>query len=256
VTLLTAQGMTGGYGGMDILHNVELAVDAGEIVVIVGPNGAGKSTAMKAIFGLVHLREGSVSFDGKDITNSQPDRLVRIGLGYVPQERNVFPNLSVHENLEMGAYIRRDDIGPALERVYTLFPPLVEKRKQAAGELSGGQRQMVAFGRALMTDPKVLLLDEPTAGLSPLFMDEIFDRIIAVNETGVGILMVEQNARQALELADRGYVLATGENRFIDTGPNLLADREVVESFLGGGGGGNNNNNDAGAAGPQGGRDD
>jgi branched-chain amino acid transport system ATP-binding protein len=256
VTLLTAQGMTGGYGGMDILHNVELAVDTGEIVVIVGPNGAGKSTAMKAIFGLVHLREGSVVFDGKDITNSQPDRLVSIGLGYVPQERNIFPNLSVHENLEMGAYIRRDDIGPALERVYTLFPPLVEKRKQAAGELSGGQRQMVAFGRALMTDPKVLLLDEPTAGLSPLFMDEIFDRIIAVNETGVGILMVEQNARQALELADRGYVLATGENRFIDTGPNLLADREVVESFLGGGGGGGNNNDAAGASGPQGDRDD
>jgi branched-chain amino acid transport system ATP-binding protein len=256
VTLLTAQGMTGGYGGMDILHNVELAVDTGEIVVIVGPNGAGKSTAMKAIFGLVHLREGSVVFDGKDITNSQPDRLVSIGLGYVPQERNIFPNLSVHENLEMGAYIRRDDIGPALERVYTLFPPLVEKRKQAAGELSGGQRQMVAFGRALMTDPKVLLLDEPTAGLSPLFMDEIFDRIIAVNETGVGILMVEQNARQALELADRGYVLATGENRFIDTGPNLLADREVVESFLGGGGGGGSNNDAAGASGPQGDRDD
>jgi branched-chain amino acid transport system ATP-binding protein len=247
MTLLTAQGMTGGYGGMDILHNVELAVDAGEIVVIVGPNGAGKSTAMKAIFGLVHLREGSVTFDGKDITNAHPDRLVRIGLGYVPQERNIFPNLSVHENLEMGAYIRRDDIGPALDHVYSLFPPLVEKRKQAAGELSGGQRQMVAFGRALMTNPKVLLLDEPTAGLSPLFMDEIFERIIAVNETGVGILMVEQNARQALELADRGYVLATGENRYIDTGPNLLADREVVESFLGGGG--NNNNNGGEGAG-------
>ena len=246
MTLLTAQGMTGGYGGGDILHSVEIAVDAGEIVVIVGPNGAGKSTAMKAIFGLVHLREGSVVFNDKDITNSPPDRLVRAGLGYVPQERNVFPNLSVHENLEMGAYIRRDDIGPALERVYTLFPPLVEKRKQAAGELSGGQRQMVAFGRALMTDPKVLMLDEPTAGLSPLFMDEIFERIIAVNETGVGILMVEQNARQALELADRGYVLATGENRYIDTGPNLLADPEVVESFLGGGGGGN-----AGSSGPE-----
>jgi len=255
VTLLTAQGMTGGYGGMDILKGVELAVDAGEIVVIVGPNGAGKSTAMKAIFGLVHLREGNVTFDGQEITNAQPERLVRAGLGYVPQERNIFPNLSVHENLEMGAYTRRDDIAAALERVYTLFPPLVEKRKQAAGELSGGQRQMVAFGRALMTDPKVLMLDEPTAGLSPLFMDEIFDRIIAVNETGVGILMVEQNARQALEIADRGYVLATGENRYIDTGPNLLADREVVESFLGGGGGNvGNGNGDANA--PEGSGDD
>jgi len=253
MTLLTAHGMTGGYGGMDILKGVELAVDAGEIVVIVGPNGAGKSTAMKAIFGLVHLREGTVTFNGKDITNAQPDRLVSIGLGYVPQERNIFPNLTVHENLEMGAYIRRDDISKSLERVYALFPPLVEKRRQAAGELSGGQRQMVAFGRALMTDPKVLMLDEPTAGLSPLFMDEIFDRIIAVNETGVGILMVEQNARQALELADRGYVLATGENRYIDTGPNLLADREVVESFLGGGGGNNNNNDGGGAAKPGGG---
>jgi len=251
MTLLTAQHMTGGYGGMDILHDVELAVDAGEIVVIVGPNGAGKSTAMKAIFGLVHLREGSVTFEGKEITNAQPERLVRIGLGYVPQERNIFPNLSVHENLEMGAFIRRDDLRPALERVYALFPPLVEKRRQAAGELSGGQRQMVAFGRALMTDPKVLMLDEPTAGLSPLFMDEIFERIIAVNETGVGILMVEQNARQALEIADRGYVLATGENRYIDTGPNLLADREVVESFLGGRG----DNNDGAGNGPQGGRD-
>jgi branched-chain amino acid transport system ATP-binding protein len=249
MTLLAATGMIGGYGGMDILRGVELAVDTGEIVVIVGPNGAGKSTAMKAIFGLVHLREGSVTFDGKDITNAQPERLVRTGLGYVPQERNIFPNLSVHENLQMGAYIRRDDIGPSLERVYALFPPLVEKRKQAAGELSGGQRQMVAFGRALMTDPRVLLLDEPTAGLSPIFMDEIFERIIAVNESGVGILMVEQNARQALELADRGYVLATGENRYIDTGPNLLADREVVESFLGGGGNNNDANGDGARAG-------
>jgi len=243
MTLLSAQGMTGGYGGMDILKGVQLAVDAGEIVVIVGPNGAGKSTAMKAIFGLVHLREGSVVFDGDTITNAQPERLVRVGLGYVPQERNIFPNLSVHENLEMGAYIRRDNITASLERVYELFPPLVDKRKQAAGELSGGQRQMVAFGRALMTDPRILMLDEPTAGLSPLFMDEIFDRIIAVNQTGVGILMVEQNARQALEIADRGYVLATGENRYIDTGPNLLADREVVESFLGGGGGNVDNKN-------------
>jgi len=235
MSLLSAKGMTGGYGGMDILTDVEIAVDANEIVVIIGPNGAGKSTAMKAIFGLLTLREGSVTFDGNDITGSAPNRLVPLGMGYVPQERNVFPNLTVRENLEMGAYTRRDDISGSMARVFDLFPPLKDKHKQPAGELSGGQRQMVAFGRALMTEPKLLLLDEPTAGLSPLFMDEIFDRIIAVNKTGVGILMVEQNARQALGVADRGYVLATGRNRFIDTGANLLANHEVAESFLGGG---------------------
>jgi len=238
MTLLSATGLVGGYGGADILHDVDIAVDADEVVVIVGPNGAGKSTAMKAVFGLVRVRKGTVIFAGQDITNAPPERLVRIGMAYVPQERNVFPNLSVQENLEMGAYIRRDDIAPAMERVYALFPPLREKRRQAAGELSGGQRQMVAVGRALMTEPKLLMLDEPTAGLSPLFMDEIFERIIAVNKAGVGILMVEQNARKALEIADRGYVLVTGSNRYADTGANLLADREVVESFLGGGGNG------------------
>ncbi len=232
--MLEAAGMVGGYGGADILKGVDVAVDDGEIVVIVGPNGAGKSTAMKAIFGLVGVREGQVRFRGDDITNTAPDALVHRGMAYVPQERNVFPTLTVHENLEMGAYIRRDDFRAVIDQVYELFPPLKEKRKQVAGELSGGQRQMVAFGRALMTEPALLLLDEPTAGLSPLFMEEIFERVIAVNKTGVGILMVEQNARQALGIAHRGYVLSTGENRFTDTGKALLANREVVESFLGG----------------------
>ncbi len=237
MSLLSAKGLTGGYGGMDILTDVEIAVDANEIVVIIGPNGAGKSTVMKAIFGLLAMREGRVMFDGKDITGSPPERLVPLGMGYVPQERNVFPNLSVRENLEMGAYTRRDDFSGAMARVFDLFPPLKDKHKHAAGELSGGQRQMVAFGRALMTEPKLLMLDEPTVGLSPIFMDEIFERIIAVNKAGVGILMVEQNARQALAVADKGYVLATGRNRFIDTGTNLLANREVAEAVLGGGSG-------------------
>lgn len=234
MTLLSARGLVGGYGGMDILQGVDLEVGADEIAVIVGANGAGKSTAMKAIFGLVRLREGTVTFDGEDITSTPPERLVSRGMAYVPQERNIFPNLTVHENLEMGAYIRRDDVSALLGHVYDLFPPLKDKRRQPAGELSGGQRQMVALGRALMTEPKLLMLDEPTAGLSPLFMEEIFERIITINGTGVGILMVEQNARQALGLADRGYVLATGRNRFTDTGANLLANREVAESFLGG----------------------
>ncbi|MYF09354.1 MAG: ABC transporter ATP-binding protein [Rhodospirillaceae bacterium] len=232
--MLLAEGMTGGYGGADILKGVDLAVAAGEIVAIIGPNGAGKSTAMKAVFGLVRLREGEVRFRGEDIGSCQPDELVRRGMAYVPQERSIFPSLTVHENLEMGAFIRRDDFSHVIDQVYTLFPPLKEKRRQQAGELSGGQRQMVAFGRALMTEPSLLLLDEPTAGLSPVYMREIFERVIAVNQTGVGILMVEQNARQALRIAHRGYVLATGENIFADTGEALLANPEVAESFLGG----------------------
>ncbi len=234
MTLLQAEGLVGGYGGMDILNGVDLDVAAREIAVIIGANGAGKSTAMKAIFGLVVVRSGRVAFDGEDITNTAPDRLVQRGMAYVPQERNVFPNLSVHENLEMGAYVRRDDIAGALARVYELFPPLADKRRQPAGELSGGQRQMVAIGRALMILPRLLMLDEPTAGLSPRVMDDILGRIVAINQTGVGILMVEQNARRALQIAHKGYVLATGRNRFTDTGANLLANREVAESFLGG----------------------
>jgi branched-chain amino acid transport system ATP-binding protein len=232
--MLSATGMIGGYGGADILHGLDIEVSEKEIVVIIGSNGAGKSTAMKAIFGLVPLREGRVTLKGEDITNAPPDELVPRGMAYVPQERNIFPSLTVHENLEMGAYIRQDNFEPVLDRVYDLFPALQEKRKQAAGELSGGQRQMVAFGRALMTEPDLLLLDEPTAGLSPLVMGEIFEKIIDVNKTGVSILMVEQNARHALQIADRGYVLATGQNLYIDTGASLLANPEVAESFLGG----------------------
>ena len=234
MTLLRAEGLVGGYGGNDILNGVDLSVAGHEIAVIVGPNGAGKSTAMKAIFGLLRLRLGRVRLDEDDITNEPPDRLVRRGMAYVPQERNVFPNLTVNENLEMGAFVRRDDLTRALEQVYALFPPLREKRRQPAGELSGGQRQMVAIGRALMIEPRLLLLDEPTAGLSPRYIDEIFERVVAINRTGVGILMVEQNARQALAIAHTGYVLATGRNRFTDTGTALLANREVAESFLGG----------------------
>ena len=234
MTLLRAEGLVGGYGGNDILNGVDLSVAGHEIAVIVGPNGAGKSTAMKAIFGLLKLRLGRVRLDDDDITDEPPDRLVRRGMAYVPQERNVFPNLTVNENLEMGAFVRRDDIRGALDQVYALFPALREKRRQAAGELSGGQRQMVAIGRALMIEPRLLLLDEPTAGLSPRIIDEIFERVVAINRAGVGILMVEQNARQALAIAHTGYVLATGRNRFTDTGKALLANREVAESFLGG----------------------
>ena len=232
--ILSAEGMVGGYGGMDILHGVDIAVLPGEITVIIGSNGAGKSTAMKAIFGLVRLRQGKVAFLSDDITNLEPPALVRRGMAFVPQERNVFPNLTVHENLEMGAFVRNDPLQHSLQRVYGLFPALAEKRRQPAGELSGGQRQMVAIGRALMVEPKLLMLDEPTAGLSPKVMDEIFERIVAINHAGIGVLMVEQNARQSLTIAHRGYVLATGQNRFTDTGANLLANREVAESFLGG----------------------
>lgn len=234
MTLLAAENLYGGYGGVDILEGVDLRVGRGEIVVIIGPNGAGKSTLMKAVFGLVHVREGSVSFDGEEITNRAPDRIARRGLSYVPQERNIFPNLTVHENLEMGAYIRKDDISRQLARIYEFFPRLAERRKGAAGLLSGGERQMVAMGRAMMLEPELLLLDEPTAGLAPKVIEQIFERIVDVNRSGISILMVEQNARLALGLANRGYVLANGRNRFEDTGPNLLANREVAESFLGG----------------------
>lgn len=235
MSLVEMKDVHAGYGGVDILNGVNIAIEAGEIGVIVGPNGAGKSTALKALFGLLTLSRGSVVFDGKDISNGAPEKLVRQGLSYVPQEFNVFPTMSVQDNLEMGAYIRRDSFSHLIDQVYGFFPPLVEKRRQAAGELSGGQRQMVAIGRALMTEPKLLLLDEPTAGLSPRFMSEIFDRIIAINEAGTGILMVEQNARQALAFAHKGFVLTGGQNRFTGTGMELLADPEVARSFLGGG---------------------
>lgn len=232
---LNAAGMTGGYGsGADILHDCTLTVNKGEIAVIVGPNGAGKSTAMKAVFGMLNIHKGSVTLDGKDITKLSPQARVGMGMGFVPQTHNIFTSMTVEENLEMGAFIRTDDFNDTLEQVYALFPILRDKRLQHAGELSGGQRQQVAVGRALMTKPKLLMLDEPTAGVSPIVMDELFDRIIEVAKSGISILMVEQNARQALEIADKGYVLVQGRNRFTDTGAALLADPEVRKSFLGG----------------------
>lgn len=233
---LIGENMTGGYGkdGPDILHNCTISVDKGEIAVIVGPNGAGKSTGMKAIFGMLNLREGSVTLDGEDITALSPqDRVVK-GMGFVPQTSNIFTSLTVEENLEMGAFIRTDDFSDTMTQIYDLFPILKEKRNQAAGELSGGQRQQVAVGRALMTKPKLLMLDEPTAGVSPIVMDELFDRIIDVARTGIPILMVEQNARQALEIADKGYVLVQGANAHTGSGKELLADPDVRRSFLGG----------------------
>jgi branched-chain amino acid transport system ATP-binding protein len=223
-----------GYGETEILHGVSLHVDPGEIVVIIGPNGAGKSTAMKAVFGMSRVTGGAIDLDGRDITGLQPDRVVRQGVCYVPQTSNVFVNLSVEENLEMGAYVRTDDFRPRIEEMYTLFPDLREKRHQPAGTLSGGQRQMVAMAKALMLDPKILLLDEPTAGLSPKFRGEIFRVVREINAAGTPILMVEQNAKQALGIADRGYILVDGTNRLDDTGPGLLANKEVAEMFLGG----------------------
>lgn len=234
MSFLNAANMTGGYGSADILHDCNISVDKGKIAVIVGPNGAGKSTAMKAVFGMLPLRKGKVTLDGVDITQLTPQARVAAGMGFVPQTNNVFVSLSVEENLEMGAFTRTDDYRGTIEQIYTLFPILKEKRRQPAGELSGGQRQQVAVGRALMTEPKLLMLDEPTAGVSPIVMDELFDRILEVAATGITVLMVEQNARQALNIADQGYVLVQGANRFTDTGAALLADDEVRRSFLGG----------------------
>ncbi|NSX55290.1 ABC transporter ATP-binding protein [Parasulfitobacter algicola] len=232
---LIGDAMSGGYGsGPDILHGCTIAVEKGQIAVIVGPNGAGKSTAMKAVFGMLNVRDGAVRLAGEDITGLTPQARVAKGMGFVPQTSNIFTSMTVEENLEMGAFLRRDDIMTTIEQVYDLFPILRNKRNQAAGELSGGQRQQVAVGRALMTQPKVLMLDEPTAGVSPIVMDELFDRIIEVARTGISILMVEQNARQALEIADKGYVLVQGRNAFAGTGQDLLADPEVRKSFLGG----------------------
>ena len=231
---LVGEAMTGGYGDADILHDCTIGVDEGEIAVVVGPNGAGKSTAMKAVFGMLGLRSGRVMMDGEDITALKPQERVRKGMGFVPQTNNVFPSLTVLENLEMGAFVRADDVADTLSQVLELFPVLKEKAGQPAGELSGGQRQQVAVGRALMTQPKVLMLDEPTAGVSPIVMDELFDRIIEVARTGIAILMVEQNAKQALHIADKGFVLVQGRNRYTDTGQALLADNNVRKAFLGG----------------------
>jgi branched-chain amino acid transport system ATP-binding protein len=234
MSFLIGKEMSAGYGGTDILHSCTIGVEHGEIAVVVGPNGAGKSTAMKAVFGMLPLREGSVLMGDRDITHLKPQDRVRNGMGFVPQNNNVFTSLTVQENLEMGAFIRRDDFSDTLTQVFDLFPVLKEKRSQAAGELSGGQRQQVAVGRALMTQPQVLMLDEPTAGVSPIVMDELFDRIIEIARSGIAILMVEQNAKQALSIADKGYVLVQGSNRYTDTGSALLANPNVRKAFLGG----------------------
>lgn len=234
MALVELKDVVGGYGGAPILNGVNISIEQSDIGVIVGPNGAGKSTTLKALFGLLKVTSGSITFGGEEITNALPDRLVPKGLSFVPQEKNVFTSMSVEENLEMGAFTRRDDYSTTLDWVYDMFPVLLEKRHQKAGELSGGQRQMVAMGRALMSQPRLLLLDEPSAGLSPKYVLEIFEQIVKINRSGVGILMVEQNARQALAFATRGFVLASGQNRFTGTGPELIADPEVAKSFLGG----------------------
>lgn len=234
MSLLQAREIYGGYGGADILKGASVRVEDQEVVVIIGPNGAGKSTLMKAIFGLVRIRAGEIRFAGENITHAKPEHMVRRGVAYVPQEHNVFPTLTVQENLEMGAFLIKGDLTERLEKVYAIFPKLKERRRQPAGLMSGGERQMVAMGRALMIDPVLLMLDEPTAGLSPKLIDETFVRIQEISRLGIGVLMVEQNAKQALAVADRGYVLTTGMNRIDDTGANLLANREVAEMFLGG----------------------
>ena len=226
--------MTCGYGSSDIIKKCTIGVEKGKISVVVGPNGAGKSTAMKAVFGMLDLRFGNVLMNGENITKLKPQERVLRGMGFVPQNSNVFPSLTVQENLEMGAFIRTDNISNTLDQVFELFPVLKEKKNQPAGELSGGQRQQVAVGRALMTSPKVLMLDEPTAGVSPIVMDELFSRIIEIASTGIAILMVEQNAKQALSIADEGFVLVQGENKYRDTGRELLKNKQVRKAFLGG----------------------
>lgn len=234
MSFLIGENMVGGYGGADILKGCTIGVDKGEIAVIVGPNGAGKSTAMKAMLGMLSLKSGKTKFKGEDITNLTPQARIAKGIAFVPQTNNVFVGMSVRENLEMGAFLRDDDFSQTIDQMFELFPILAQKQGQLAGELSGGQRQQVAVARALMSQPSVLMLDEPTAGVSPIVMDELFEQILEVRQTGVAILMVEQNARQALNIADKGYVLVIGENRHTDTGKALLGNPEVRRSFLGG----------------------
>ena len=232
-TVLQAQDVFAGYGEVEILHGVSLAVGEGEVVAIIGPNGAGKSTLLKAIFGLVSIHSGSVQLMGQDVTNSDPDRIVRSGMSYVPQTENVFPSLTINENLEMGAFVRRDGLRDRLERVYDLFPDIASRRGERAGRLSGGERQMLALARALMLDPKVLLLDEPSASLSPKMVDSIFDKCGDINRGGTAILLVEQNAKEALGFSSRAYVLAVGENRFEGESQSILDNEEVGKLYLG-----------------------
>ena len=231
---LSAENMIGGYGETTILNDCSISVKKGEIAVIVGPNGAGKSTAMKAIFGMLDLRAGNIIFDGKDISDLKPQERVKSGMGFVPQTHNVFTSMTVMENLEIGGFTNQENLSKNISEVFKLFPVRREKQKQLVGELSGGQRQQVAVGRALMTNPKLLMLDEPTAGVSPLVVKELFEKIISIARTGIAILMVEQNARQALEIADNGFVLVQGENKYTDKGSKLLSNKEVRKAFLGG----------------------
>ena len=232
--LLHATNIIAGYGGEPILHGVDIELNSGQIGVIVGSNGAGKSTVLKCLFGLIKLEQGTVKLEGNDITDVPPDKRVDLGIAYVPQEMNIFQSLTVQENLEMGAFIRRDDFSSSVEQMFELFPPLKAKRRDFAGQLSGGQRQMVAIARALMTEPRLLLLDEPTVGLSPSYVQDIIDRILEIAASGIGVLIVEQNARRALQISDTGFVLAGGRNLYTDTAENLLLNPEVARSFLGG----------------------
>jgi ABC-type branched-subunit amino acid transport system ATPase component len=232
--VLQAKNLTAGYGETDILHEVSVELNEKEIVSIIGPNGAGKSTLLKTMFGILRPREGMVELGDEEVTGLSPDKIVRRGMSYVPQVDNVFPSLTIQENLEMGAFIRTDDYGNKLQEIYELFPPLKERRNEKVGKLSGGQRQMVAMGRALMLDPKVLLLDEPSASLAPILVGMIFERIVGINKTGVAIMVVEQNARETLKISDRGYVLATGRKVFEDTGKAILENEEVGKLYLGG----------------------
>lgn len=234
MALLEVSGLDAGYGDLQVLEDVDLTVQDGEYVTIVGPNGAGKSTVMKSIFGLTNVMDGSIDFDDEEISDLRPEQIIRTGIGYVPQSNNVFPSLSVMENLEMGAYILDEIPQDRLDRIFDRFPILEERKTQKAGTMSGGQRQMLAMGRALMLEPGLLMLDEPSAGLAPDLVEEMFDRIDEINDDGTAVLMVEQNAKEALRRCDRGYVLVQGQNRYVDDGDALLADEQVRQDFLGG----------------------